>query len=753
MSIRSFRTVLFGVLLACCALVAFAQPKPAASSAESSPIDARVAVLREELKTLTAGRDRFRVLFTISEQLRLANRVAEAWRVREEIVSDDSIGPGRRSLMASEVALQMALVGERARSRSLIGRAKTLAQTASPAELDEIDGEPAYHFLHAEAEIARRWDFGHEVALAKMRECQHLAWSNFNDPSLSAKRRLAAANEMFDSTQFTALLLVQNNRPQEALGLVTEVLHRIATRPELKPSPWQLGAIYTGMAIALSSRDSYEAALEASEKAVGHYLRGGAAASSTGLGIARRNKLMVALALGRLPEFGEDLRLLREARALNPGLAGSFPGVEVDSLEFAAAGQWKEAAARISTSIESSARTQGPENPFVKYRSSMRMLFQLNDTAEPPSEAVIGRYIAGLAGNDSDWADARFRGSYDEDAALAESIHHLVRRAGSPSAAALAFRANEILRVGASQGALADGAARVAAADPALRSLVEQEQLQRFERTTQRRTVVAAEDVVQRRAKQEGSDELVAKRIAADLERKRTALAEADGKLAALRREIAAKFPVYRELVSPQIPSAEQLGAVLKSGEAYVSLYAGLKGGQAFVVRPGGRLDAVALPVTREQARQLVGALRKPFDAGLPPSRAGDLAGLDLGAGHALFKAWIEPLLPALRDATTIYLAAGGVLNNLPWAALPTKPAPDLANAAWWGAEVSVVQIPSASALMLIRGQKVRPATRPYLAFADPAFDGRAAEAAAGDGRPARARAVAPVPRPSTTAR
>ncbi len=721
-------------------------PAPAdAAQAQRAELDARHKATREELKTVRDGALRYRMLSTMSQELARAGRLADSYRINEEIVADASIPPGRRSLVASDLALRLVLTGERARSRSAIGRAKDLARQASPAELEELPNEPTYHFHHAEAEIARRADNRHEVALARMREVAELAWSNFNDAALSERRRRAAANELLDNVQFLVLLMVQNNRPQEALSFVTEIKQRIASYPGLSARLSQLGSIQTGEAIALCSHDNYEAALAASDASIATYQRAGVAAHDIGLGLARRVRLMIALSLGRIRDYGDDNARVEQGRAINPAFGGAYPEAEAESMRMAGRGDWKSASSRIASQIALNARIQGSESPFTKYMGAMRLLYLLNDPAEPVAESTLARFIADLAGGDSDWADARFRGSYMEDGALAETIDYLMRQsARTPGAAALAFQASEILRNGASQGSLADGAARLAAADPALRSLIEQEQLLRFERSTGRRTFALAAARAERLTNQGSADELVAKRQAAQVEDRKKALDESNAKLIALRRQIAAQFPVYRELVSPGIPTPAQLGAALRPGEAYLGLYPGLKAGYAFVVLPQGRLHAQRLAITREQTRTLVAALRKGFDAGQPPQSEGELAGFDFVASHELFKAWIAPLAPALQGTHTIYVAAGGALGNVPWAALATKPATGLADASWWAVEVSLAQMPSASALVLARSRAGRTASRPFIAFADPAFDPQAIATATGsaDLRKVRQRAM-----------
>ena len=165
------------------------------SAAALAALDARSVAVHQQLATVTDPNERFRLLFELSEAFYRAGRVPESLKVSDEIVEDKLIGPGRRSLRASALALSMSLAGDYAKSQRYVSRAKALARETSPAELEELPREPSYSFLHAEAEIYRRSEGRHDLALAKTRETVELAWANFNDVSLSEESlKLAQAS-------------------------------------------------------------------------------------------------------------------------------------------------------------------------------------------------------------------------------------------------------------------------------------------------------------------------------------------------------------------------------------------------------------------------------------------------------------------------------------------------------------------------------------------------------------------------------
>lgn len=715
------------------------------SAAAQAALDAQAEAIRRQLATTADGNDRFKLLSDLNQAYMRANRVPEALKVGDEIVEDTRIPPGRRSLQAAQLALSWALVGEPARSQRYIARAKSLAKEATPTELESLPREPSYAFLHAEAEIARRFDNRHDVALGKTREAADLAWANFNDPSLSDKRHAAAANELLNNVNLHVRLLVQNNRRDEALSYVRTIRQRIATHPGLKATGYQTASIDEADSIALASQDDYDGALAAVDRSIATFRRLKVPEVDSGYNIALRMRLMVALATGKIGAYAQDADTLQRNRAASPVVAGSFGAQESDSLALAAQGKWSEAAERIGDLIARNTRRQGAESPFVKYPQAMQLLYMLNDPAKPATQADIERFVGTLASDDGDWADASYRGAYVEEGALSTSLNALLPAGKTPSDSALglAFRISELLRSSSSQGALADGASRLAAGNPTLRGLIEQEQALRFERNASRASFAKVADRADRLARQPSTDELVAKRQADDLADKRKVFDASTEKLKRLRREISAQFPTYRELVSPSIPSAARIGAALRPGEVYLNLYSATSAGYAFVVQPGGKLVGMRLDIPRARTRELIAKLRRPFDAASPPERAGELGGFDLAASYALYAAWLAPLRDALQEARTVYVSAGGPLSELPWTALVSAPARTLGEASWWVSRVAPVQMPSASSLILTRSQAYQAPQRPFEAFADPSFDGRdTAQAPAGGTRGVRRPAV-----------
>ncbi|GGD96634.1 CHAT domain-containing protein [Caballeronia grimmiae] len=707
-------------------------PTSAPASSAPAPAEARPQDIESQLAQTANGDERFRLLTQLSRSYYRAGQVNESLRVRTQLVDDEAISPGKRSLVAAQLALSLALLNQHVASDRMIVRAKALAQQTSNAELEQLSREPAYAHLEAQAEVARRFDFRHDVALARYREHADLAWRNLNDSNLSEKRRRAAANELLKSTSDLTRVLLQNNRRDEALSYVNEINWYIDHRPDLKPTTEQRAEVQLARALALCSFDDYEAALDAISQSMALYRQAGIPEHDTRYGEALRFKLMIALALGTIRSFGADADALDRARAVNPVLVGSASNEELESLTLAARGKWADADARIQAAIDRRMRSEGPESPYVKYRQAMQMLYRLNDPQARITRSTIERYVRPLMGSQDEWSDSATRGVYVEDGALVAAMDWLMRPGRADSDIALAFQISELLQTNATQGAMLDGAARLAAIDPALRGLIEQEQTLRYEERTSRNLFSAAANKLDRVSANADADPEIIKRQTKQVEERSRALKEQTARVTALRREIAKAFPGYRELRAPVIPSPEKLGASLQPNEAYVSLYAGRTASYAFVVKADGRLHAVRLDVTRARLTELTLALRSSFDAGAPPRKAGELAGFDVKASASLFNYLIAPIQPALGDARTVYLSASGVVASLPFNVLTSRPAAALNNADWWIGVVTPVRIPSASALVLERAQKGRPANAPLIAFAAPSFNGEGSVVSAG---------------------
>jgi len=689
------------------------------TSGQPSVADEENAI-RKLLDENSDGDTRLALLIVLVQDYFDADDPADARRVMESIVDDGQIPPGQRSLTASGLALAYALENDFVRSQRLLNRAKVLADQTPAAELETLPEEPAYEYLSAEAELARRALNQHDTALRKVREAADLARKNLDNPSLSEHRHEEAANQLLDGVEQLVSLQTQNNRRTEALNYANGMLWDIDHDPRLKPNAIQRALVEVALSIALMSNDDYDGALYRIDKAIKGYQDAGVLPYAFTYAEALRMRLMIALATNRLADYKADAEAFQYAASINPVVAKTPSQDERLSTILATQGNWPAAESSLSRVLAYNLNKQGAQSPFVKYQSAMLMLYRLEDPERKVSESDIARYVTPMLGQKDDWDASGTAGAFVEDGALAMCLGHLMDDGAEGQA--LAFRIAELFHMNATQGAMSDGAARLAAVTPELRGLVEQEQTARRAQNAERMGLNGLSTRLAKVDTENTEDKGSAIASVKDAEKAMNASAE---DLANLHERINKQFPEYRQLVSPAVPTPEQVGAALDSGEVYVDFYVGRDATYAFVVNAKGSLHATRLNVTRADLKKRILTLRNVFDAGVPPRKAGDLAGFDTTVASDLYRLLISSIQPDLEGATSVYIATSGILSSLPFDVLMTAPATDLASAHWWIATTMPVRIPNAAALILARSHPAAHAGEALIAFADPSFNGR----------------------------
>ncbi|SEF13354.1 CHAT domain-containing protein [Burkholderia sp. WP9] len=429
---------------------------------------------------------------------------------------------------------------------------------------------------------------------------------------------------------------------------------------------------------------------------------------------------MIALATNRLADYKADAEAFQYAASINPVVAKTPSSDERLSVILATQGNWSGAESSISRVLGYNLMHQGAQSPFVKYQSAMLMLYRLEDPDRKVSESEISRYVMPMLGQNDDWDASGSAGAFVEDGAVAMCLSRLMDDGAEGQA--LAFRIAELFHMNATQGAMSDGAARLAAVTPELRSLVEQEQMTRRAQDAER---MGLSGLSTRLAKVDAENTVDKGNAIASVKDAEEAMNASAKDLATLHDRINKQFPEYRRLVSSAVPTPDQVGAALHADEVYVDFYVGRGATYAFVINAKGSLHATRLNVTRADLKKQILTLRNVFDAGVPPRKAGDLAGFDTTVASDLYRLLISSIQPDLEGAATVYIATSGILSSLPFDVLVTAPATDLASTHWWIASTMPVRIPNSAALMLARSHPAAHAGEALIAFADPSFDGR----------------------------
>lgn len=660
-------------------------------------------VVRQQLAQTPDCEVRFALLDGVAREDERAGRMVDYYHVLDLIESDGAISPGRRSLAASELAEFYLAEGELARGGRMIDDAKRYADEVKDSEREHLPLDPTFAALHAEAELAWRFRGQYDVALHLGREATDLGWRDLANSALSPARREAAVNELTSAAPREVSMLIRWNRAAEALSQVDELRWDLDNGSSPHSTPLQRAEVARARAIALTAFDDYDAALASINSAIEGFRAAGLTPASTQYAESLRLRLLIALAMERIGDYRADLAGLQVAASANP-LEGTATSVVIDrSLAFAVNGDWTGAQRSIAaepqlnmSSGNSMSYRRQKHNAWsatnragIKFRSALAMLYRLEDPRGGVSAAEIADYVDPWFNSYDDWDDDNTRGGTIDDGVLALSMARLMSK--GVQGGALAFRVAELLHSNATQGAMNDGAARLAAQTPGLRALVEEEATLRYQLATSATPSPGTED-----------------------------------KLRALHARIVAEFPRYQQLIAPAIPKPEDVAGVLHTNEAYIDLYAGRDASYAFVVRSDAPLHAVVLPVTREAIARQVAALRAAFDAATPPEQPGDLAGFDLVAAAQLYRALIAPIESDLQGAKTVYLSTSGILSSIPYEVLLRRPALNLAGADWWINSTTPARVPSASALVSARAVRGAHASDALVAFADPSFDGSA---------------------------
>jgi len=278
--------------------------------------------------------------------------------------------------------------------------------------------------------------------------------------------------------------------------------------------------------------------------------------------------------------------------------------------------------------------------------------------------------------------------------------------------------------------ALAQGAARLGAGDPALSALVRERQ------DAEARFRAADAERVRALA---GQGDKAARR-AVEL----AAVAEAAAKdVAARDAEIAARYPAFADLTSAAPLPLAETQALLGKDEALVFIVPAFDGTYIWAVRRDrslwmrGAMDEKAVADAVRDLRAALdpgGAVRAAVDAAGSTAPAAGPAAFPRARAFELYQSVWAPVAPALKGAKTVYVVQSGALSALPLSVLPTAlPRGEDADVRalratpWLFTKHALATLPAVSSLRAVRRAPDRAAAaRAFAGFGDPALDGPA---------------------------
>lgn len=273
-----------------------------------------------------------------------------------------------------------------------------------------------------------------------------------------------------------------------------------------------------------------------------------------------------------------------------------------------------------------------------------------------------------------------------------------------------AFVAAQIPRGSETARAITNMAARLAAADPAVRAAARQFQEATHERDRIRQAL-AFETVAE-----------TEKREAAREEALRRDLRAAEQRMASLEMRLQAELPRYAQLTAERPVPVGELAPLMRPGET-LALFLPTSGATYVVLVRDGQAHVHRAALSLAELTRLVRAIRASLEVA-----DGRLKPFDTAAATRLHDVLLGPLADRLRGATHLIAVPAGPLLSLPLGLLVTgAPAAgaDPIGTPWLARDVAVSVIPSVSSLRSLRQGAGRSAgMRPFIGFGDPAFAG-----------------------------
>jgi CHAT domain-containing protein len=264
-------------------------------------------------------------------------------------------------------------------------------------------------------------------------------------------------------------------------------------------------------------------------------------------------------------------------------------------------------------------------------------------------------------------------------------------------------------RGGVVKDALNDAAVRASASTPALAEVVRREQDAKNEIAGLRRFL----------AGELGAEQSALPQVAAQMRERIAVLEQERNKL---QDEVKTRFPSYDRLVHPQPPGVQEIAQKLGRDQALVLVLPSRGALYVWAMASDRPAAFVRADISDTQVTQLVHKLRSQLDFGTS-STAGTQ--FDDAAAYTLYSKLLAPVDAVLQGKTSLIVAAGGALSQLPFGLLHTAPGGGFeARAPWLIRRASVSQVPSLSSWLAIKAlARAKPAAQAFAGWADPAFD------------------------------
>lgn len=725
---------------------------------------ARLALLQQQVRAAQSLEQRGRWVELLGELARLARTQAggEVW-VRQYLAAEFVWGSSGKGLEAADgyasdatlslavrasAALRQVYALSQTRDRAVLERMWSRAQGLTKQALEQLAHDPAASLrlqvdrLQVRSEI-ERWDGRLADAVATLREAMRLARKGVDDARAASRSpRDPAVQDAYGwydgSMGMLTYALVRQGRAPEAvqIGQGNIALWRAGQITDALGARWS----YRLAQAQVASRQ-YAAALENAQRSDDMLQRAGANPASHTRWLARQEQVRALIGLRRWAEadaFYRDFLASLPADSLARDRASDW---RLRSLLAAKNGRFDEALETVERIHRYRLRLYGEAHPQTHEAAGVRALVRVLKGNMAAAWSDYQPLFAATLDSPGGWQDLDLAGARGFALGLAfdEFLREIAARAqrGDKLEPAWIDRALQVAdrrQTGSTHRALVDASARVLAATPALRSLIEEEQALRAAASARTSTLNASLGEEDRLRRRNSSDETKAElKALREPERKARVKAMAD-ELAAVREQIrvqreagqaarealtqqreriAKAYPAYADLVTPTLPAPAALQKLLAPGEALLVVQPLENATLTWLLVPGEGTRFSASPIGTAGWAEKVARIRTALDlsTGRPPT-------LPVDALHEVWRELVGPVMPA-GGVKSLLVAADGALAGMPFAAALTAPEPK----AFAARQIAITQLPSAGALYALR-RAASPAAAPKALFGvgDPQF-------------------------------
>lgn len=661
----------------------------------------------------------------------------------EPLIADKQLALATRAGVALRQTYFLANAGQ---DRNVMLRAWSRADDLAGQALKQQAGQPAalpltIDRLQVHAEVQRLTGDG-AGAVATLRQAVARSRELIRDgraQRVPEETQRQWAGWLDGSLGMLVYALVAQGRTREAADIAQDnlALWRAGQLEDGPGARWHYRA-----ATALNASQQYEEALAAARQSEAMLARANASVTSMTRWLARQEIVRALLGLKRWAEADAAYRQFLEELGSDGVARTRAQDNRLSALLAAKAGRLDEALETADRTLRYRTRIYGQDHPLTRESAGVRAVVRLlrGDTGGAMSD--YEQLFAATLDRSEGWADLDARGfrGFVLGLAFDEFLAHAARRAlaGEPMPPAMVDRALQIAdrrKLGSTQRALVDSTARLLAATPALRGLIEEEQALRKAAAgqyTQVAALIAEEDKLRRELSAEAFKALpkeqrkpredALKALRQQLQAQQATASMAREALAAQRQKVAAAYPAYADLITPATPGATALSARLRPGEGLLVVHALDEQTLVWLMRADAPPQFRAVPQGAAALGRRVAALRQRLDlSAMPAGREVPLAQA-LPELHALYRELLAPL--DRQGLDTLIVASDGPLAGLPLAALVTEAPVSGRPVAWLLRQQAVVQLPSGASLQALR-RAAAPTAAPkaLLGFGDPVFD------------------------------